>query len=237
MPPYDRDSVVIEDNNRSFLPHLRGKRVRRLVLHVRRPSDVEHIAHCDGVEDLELWSWKETDFTALGALAVRRLRLVRGRQTSLRGLNLSRLRRLELTECRSLLNLSGLCVPALSLELCNSFDLDSLSTIEGLLSLDLGHNRIESFDFLTGCRSLRGLGVGTDPPRPKDFGPIINSSTLELVYCSWLKKAEIETISLGNPRLFVSSYQYDMLGGVPVSESYSRRLEAFNQKYGLEVLR
>lgn len=235
MPPYVYACVVIDDENRSFLPRLKGKHVRRLHVTVRRRSEAEHIANCVEVEDLELWSWKDADFTALSSLAVRRLRLVRGRQTSLHGLNLSCLRRLEVLQCRHLVNLNGLCIPALEVAFCNSFDIDSLSTIQGLLSLRVSHKRMESFDFVTGCRSLGVLEVGTDKPYPRDFGPIIESPTLELFFCNWLKDAEMEKISTENPRLLVARHNMEMLGGVRVSECFWQRYRAFHKQNEIEI--
>src|SRR5262249_20328292 len=232
MAVYDRDFVMI-DEDRSKLPLLKGKRVRRLVVYLQRPGDAQHVGACAAVQDLELWGWKHDDFTVLAGLAPKCVRLVRGRQTSLVGLNLRRLRHLWLQDCRRLPNLSGLRVPSLRMDACNRFDLDSLGAVEGLIFLGIErHKRIESFEFVTACRGLRSLAVGTYSLRTRDFSPIIQSPTLELLYCGWLKRAEVEAISKANPRLFVCNADCAMLGGLPRQESHARLQEAFDKKYG-----
>jgi len=233
MSSYDRDFLLIDDD-RSKLRLLKRKRVRRVILHIDRPSDVEALAACAAVNDLELWSWPVYDFAALSKLAVKCLRLVRGRQTSLRGLNLSRLRRLWLQDCRQLTDLSGCRISSLTMDACNRFDLNSLGAVEGLISLCIArHKRIDSFDFISGCRELRSLSVGTHSLRTRDFKPLIDGPLLEVLYVGWLKPAEIEAISRARPRLFVAGSGCAMLAGAPAKMSAAGRREAFDKKYRL----
>jgi hypothetical protein len=51
-PALDIEQLDI-DEDRSSLESLRGKRVGRLVVHIRRPDDAEHVASCKSVDHLE----------------------------------------------------------------------------------------------------------------------------------------------------------------------------------------
>jgi hypothetical protein len=236
MATYDRDFLII-DEDRSKLRFLKGERIERIIVYIRKPSDVELLAACAAVNDLELWGWQEKDFTALSKLAVRCLRLVRGRQMSLRGLNLDRLRRLWLQDCRHLTDLSGCRIPSLTMDACNRFDLDSLGAVEGLVSLCIAnHKRIDSFDFVTACRELRSLSVGTHSLRTRNFKPLINAPRLEVLYVGWLKEPEIAAISKAKRRLFVAGAGGAMLAGAPAKLSAARRRQTFDKKYRLACI-
>src|SRR5436190_21460108 len=98
---FDIEQLDINED-RSALESLRGKRIGRLVVHIRRSDDAEHVASCKSVDRLELWGWKEPDLAAIKGLAVRYLRMVRGRQTSVKGLNTKRLKMLWVHSCGKL---------------------------------------------------------------------------------------------------------------------------------------
>src|SRR5205823_2714774 len=126
------------NEDRASLKSLAGQRVGRLVVHIRKPDDAEHIASCKTVDRLELWGWKEPDLTSLNGLAVRYLRMVRGRQTSLKELNAQRLKMIWVHSCGKLQELDIPRLPWLWVWACNKFDPDSLGSVRGLAGLDFG---------------------------------------------------------------------------------------------------
>src|SRR5258708_23974422 len=95
---FDIEHLVINED-RSSLESVRGKRVGRLEVHICGSQDAEHIAACKNVDRLELWGWKEPDLTSIHGVAVKYLRLVRGRQTSVKGLSGKRLKLLQVHSC------------------------------------------------------------------------------------------------------------------------------------------
>src|SRR5262249_31673361 len=134
---FDIDELDI-DGDRAMLERLKGKRVGTLVVHIHRADDAEYVGSCKSVDRLELWGWKGADLTALHVLAVKYLRLVRGQQTSAKGLNTSRLKRLWVHSCGKLRELQIHRLPSLWVWACNNFDLDSLAPVRGLVGLDIG---------------------------------------------------------------------------------------------------
>src|SRR5262249_54902724 len=150
--------------------------------HMHRPVEAEYLASCKSVDRLEIWGWKGPDLAALHDLPVRHLRLVRGQQTSVKGLNTSRLRRVWAHSCGKLRELHIPRLPALWLWGCNNFDLDSLDAVHGLSVLDIGpHREIRSLDFVARCRFLKCLNIDTHAWKTKDFTPLARAPALELV--------------------------------------------------------
>lgn len=225
------------DGDRAKLESLRGKCVGRLAIHIHRSDDAEHVASCKSVERLELWGWKGADLTALQGLAVRYLRLVRGQQTSTKGLNTKRLKKLWVHSCGKLRTLDIAGVPWLWVWACNNLNLDSLSAIHGLVGLDIGPRReIRSLAFVGKCRYLKCLMIDTHSWKTQDFRPLVRAPALELAGFTRLELANVEAISKANPKLFIgviaaNSY---MQGGCPMTKADSlKRRRAFNKKYGV----
>lgn len=157
--PKRKRLVIGEESSRLSPEILNGLEVEWLTVHVRKPSDASYIAACRSVDTLELWSWKHEDLTMLQGLAVQSLRMVRGRQRSLKGLNCSRLRFLWLQDCRHLVDFNSIRVPWLTIELCDQLRAE-VGNVQGLVALDLQSKEIDSFDFLRRCPSLRRLAIG-----------------------------------------------------------------------------
>jgi hypothetical protein len=232
---FDIDQLDI-DGDRGLLESLRGQRVGRLVVHIRRPADADCVAACKSVERLELWGWKGTDMTALRGLAVKYLRLVRGRQTSVKGLNASRLKQIWLHACGRVRELHIPRLPWLWLWACNNFDLDSVASVRGLVGLDIGPRReIRSLAFVARCRSLKCLLIDTNSWKTSDFSPLVRAPALELVAFTRLRPAQAVALSQANPRLLVrAGADCHLRAGQRVDNAeYLDRRRAFNKRYGL----
>jgi hypothetical protein len=225
------------DQDRSGLESLKGKRIGRLVVHIRLPDDVEHIASCKNVDRLELWGWKEPDLTSLKSLAVRYLRMVRGRQTSVKGLNTKRLKMLWVHSCGKLRELD---IPRLSwlwVWACNNLDLDSLGSVRGLVGLDVGMRReIRSLAFVAKCRSLKCLTIDTYSWKTRDFRPLAKAPALQLAGFPRLGRAYVEAISTANQKLLIGGTGancYMWAGRRVAKEEYLKHRRAFNKEYGV----
>jgi hypothetical protein len=225
------------DKDRSRLESLSGKRVGRLVIHVRRAEDAGHVTACKSVDDLELWGWKEPDLTSIRGLAVRHLRMVRGRQTSVKGLNTKGLKKLWVQSCGELRELDIPSLPWLWVWACNKFDPDCLGSVRGLVGLDFDMRReIKSLAFVAACRSLKCLGIDTYAWKTQDFRPLVKAPALELVGFSRRRPAFIEALSIARPKLFVGhtdSGCFMRAGRGVAKEDYLNARKAFNEKYGV----
>jgi hypothetical protein len=232
---FDLDYLDI-DGDRAMLESLKGKRVGRLLVHIHRPKDVEYVVACKSVYRLELWSWKGPDLTALQGLAVRYLHLVRGQQTSARGLNTSRLKHLWLHSCGKLRELDIASLPWLCVWACNNFDLDSLASVQGLVGLDIGPRReIRSLAFVARCQSLKFLSIDTSSWKTTDFDPVARAPALEIVGFTRLGLAHAEALSRANPKLLIGvtgAHCYLQAGRRVTEADYLKRRQAFNKKYG-----
>jgi hypothetical protein len=224
------------DGDRAMLESLAGKRVGRLVVHIRHADESEWVASCKSVDHLEVWGWKAPDLTALQSLSVRYLRLIRGQQTSLNGLNTRRLKRVWAHSCGKLYTLHIPRLPWLWLWGCNNFDLDSLGGVRDLVGLDIGPRReIRSLGFVAQCRFLRSLAIDTRSWKTKDFTPLARAPALELVGLSGTRMPNLEAVSKANPRLFIglNACDYYIQGSRRMTKAdYLRRRRAFNKKYG-----
>jgi hypothetical protein len=233
---FDIDHLDI-DGDRAILESLKGKRVGRLVVHVHRPDDAQYVASCKSVDRFELWGWKGPDLTALQGLAVRYLRLVRGEQTSVKGLNTNRLKKIWLHACGKLRELHIPRLPWLWVWACNNLDLDSLASVRGLVGLDIGPQRreIRSLEFVAHCRYLKCLMIDAHSWKVKDFRPLVRPPALKLAcFNGGLRPASVEAISRANPRLFIAVGNRYMQGGRPMTEAdYLKRRRAFNKEYGV----
>jgi hypothetical protein len=215
---------------------LKDLRLSFLSVSLRRPDDAGHVAACRALEGLQLWNWNEEDLTTLKGMTPRTLRMVRGRHTSLRGLNCKNLRSLWLQSCGQLRKPGKVRAPKVTIDGCNALDLDSLGEVEGLLALDLfGQKELNSLEFVRKCRSLRLLSLGARKMKLGDLRPVIESPTLELLYGAGLTAAQVEEISNGNPKLFVTSPKASMLGGKPAKVPHADRHEALEKKYKLTL--
>jgi hypothetical protein len=233
---FDIDHLDI-DGDPAMLRSLKGKRIGRLIVHVHRPEDAECVAACKSVERLELWSWKGPDLAALQALPVRYLRLVRGQQTSVQGLNASRLKKIWLHGCGKMRELRIRRLPWLWVWACNNFDLDTLASIQGLVGLDIGPRReIRSLAFVAKCRALKCLSIDTSSWKTSDFRPLARAPALEIVGFTRLSLDHAEALSKANPRLLIGVTGADcyLRGGRQVTKAdYLKRRRAFNKKYGV----
>jgi hypothetical protein len=232
---FDIEQIDVNED-RSSLESLRGKRVGRLVVHIRKSEDAEHVASCKRVDRLELWSWKEPDLTSLKGLAVRYLDMIRGRQTSVKGLNTKRLKKLWVRSCGKLRELDIPRLPCLWVWACNNLDLDSLGSVHGLVGLDIGMRReISSLGFVAKCRSLKCLLIDTYSWKTQDFQPLVDAPALEIVGFTRLKPALVEALSAANQKLVIAAGTncYMQAGRRVAKEDYLKRRRAFNKKYGL----
>jgi hypothetical protein len=225
------------DEDRSGLESLRGKRIGRLVVHIRRPDDAEHVASCKTVDRLELWGWTEPDLTSIKGLAVRYLRMVRGRQTSVKGLNTKRLKKLWVHSCGKLRELDIPRLPWLWVWACNNLDPDSFGSVRGLVGLDFDMRReISSLAFVPKCPSLKCLTIDTYSWKTQDFHPLVVAPALEIVGFTRLKPALVEALSSANPKLLIGATGtncYMQAGRRVAEEAYLKRRRAFNKKYGV----
>jgi hypothetical protein len=225
------------NEDRSRLVSLRGKRIGRLVVHIHKPDDARHVASCKSVDRLELWGWSEPDLTAIRSLAVKYLRMVRGRQASVKGLNTKRLKKLWVHSCGKLRSLDISRLPWLWVWACNNLDTDTLGSLRGLVGLDFDMRReINSLAFVAKCRSLKCLKIDTYSWKTQDFQPLVEAPALELVGFSRRCPAFIEALSLANQKLLIGHTDSGcfMRAGRPVTkEEYLKRRRAFNKKYGV----
>jgi hypothetical protein len=225
------------DNDRSRLESVRGKRVGRLVIHVRRAEDAGRVTACKSVDRLELWGWKEPDLTSIRGLAVGHLRMVRGRQTSVKGLNTKGLKKLWVQSCGALRELNIPSVPWLWVWACNTFDPDCLGSVRGLVGLDFDMRKeIGSLAFVAACRSLKCLTIDTYAWKTEDFRPLVEAPALELVGFSRRRPAFIEALSIARPELLVGhtdSGCFMRAGSRVGKEEYLNARKAFNQEYGV----
>ena len=174
----------------------------RLVVHVHRPDDAGCVAACKSVERLELSDWKATDLAALRGLPVTHLRLIRGQQTSVKGLDTSRLKQVWLHGCGKVRELQIPRLPWLWHWACNNFDLDTLASVRGLVGLDIGPRReIRSLASVASCRSLKCLFIDTNSWKTSDFRPLARAPALELVGFTRLRRVHAEALSQANPKL------------------------------------
>jgi hypothetical protein len=187
------------------------------------------------VDHLEIWGWKGLDLASLRDLPVRYLRLIRGQQTSVEGLNTSRLRQVWAHSCGKLRELKVPRLPALWLWGCNNFDLDSLGTVHGLSVLDIGPRReIRSLAFVSKCRFLKCLMIDTHSWKTKDFTPLARARALELVGLSGTRLPNLEAVGKANPGLFIgiNAADYFIQGSRRMTKAdYLKRRRAFNRKY------
>jgi len=169
---YDIEQLEINED-RSALESLKGKRIGRLVVHIQGPRDAEYVASCKSVEHLELWSWREPDLTSIKDLAVGYLRMIRGRQTSVKGLNTECLKMVWLHACGKVQTLDIPRLPRLWIWASNNFNLDSLGAISELAILDIGMRKeINSLEFVAKCRDLKCLSIDTYAWKTQDFQPL-----------------------------------------------------------------
>jgi hypothetical protein len=232
----DIDHLDIDGEGAKF-ESLEGKRVGRLVVHMHRSDEAKFIVSCKSVDWLEIWGWKEPDLASLQGLPVRYLRLIRGRQTSVKGLNTRRLRQVWAHSCGKLKELCIPRLPALWLWGCNNFDLDSLDSVRGLSVLDIGPRReIRSLAFVSRCRFLKCLMIDTNSWKTKDFTPLARARALELVGLSGTRLPNLEAVSKAKPELFIgmNAADYFIQGGRRMTKAdYLKRRRAFNRKYGI----
>lgn len=169
----------------------------------QRPEHHIHIGSCRGVREMQLWSWKENDLSALRQLGIRKLRLVRANCLELNGLKQTKLQRLWLQDCSKILTLGIQKARTIELEACKRLDLNSLQSVKNLLSLTLRavQRPMESVEFLSGCESLRILCITAMRLKKKDFTPIINSKSLRFVWLSALKDSIAREIGEKNRKL------------------------------------
>src|SRR5262245_32018826 len=125
----DDDSWPPNKKAKEALAQAAGKRVRRIEAQVYKPVDMEYLAACKQVQDLSIWSWQDLDFKRLSHLTPSALRLVRGWQSSLDGLNDACLRYLWIDGPSKIKTLGPLHVPRLTLAACNGLDLTSLGNM------------------------------------------------------------------------------------------------------------
>jgi hypothetical protein len=233
---FDLEHLEI-DKDRSPLECLKGQRVGRLVIHIRRAGDAGQVAACKSVDCLELWGWQEPDLTSIQGLAVRHLRLVRGRQTSVKGLNTKGLKKLWVQSCGELRELDIPSLPWLWVWACNKFDPDCLGSVRGLVGLDFDMRReIRSLAFVARCRSLKCLSIDTYAWKTQDFRPLVEAPALELVGFSRRRPGFIEALSAARPKLMVGhtdSGSFMRAGSRVAKEEYLNARRAFNKKYGV----
>jgi len=231
---FDIENLDI-DEDRSRLESLRGKRIGRLVVHIREPDDAERVASCKSVDHLELWGWKEPDLTSIEGLAVKYLRMVRGRQTSVKGLNSKRLKKLSVQSCGKLRELDIPHLPWLWVWACNNLDANSFGSVRGLVGLDFHMRReISSLAFVAECRSLKCLSIDTYSWKTQDFQPLVEAPALELVGFSRRCPAFIEALSVANQKLLIGhtdSGCFMRAGRRVTEEDYLKGRRAFNKKY------
>jgi hypothetical protein len=232
---FDFDQLDI-DEDRSLLAQLDGKRIKRLSVTIKKPGDAAHIASCKSVDWLVLRGWKEPDLSALAGLAVKSLHLVRGSQTSLKGLNIRRLKFLWVHACGRLRTLEIPRLAWLNVWASNNLDLDSLGSIRGLAGLDIGMRKaIDSLAFVARRRSLRFLTIDAYAWKTNDSAPLGQAPALEIAGFTRLRKPTIEAISKVNRRLLVGGTGCDcyMCNGRPATEEeYMKLRRALNKEYG-----
>ena len=233
----DIEQLDINEDS-SALESVKGKRIGRLVVHIQGTRDPEYIAACKSVDHLELWSWREQDLTSISNLRVNYLRMIRGRQTSVKGLNTEWLKMVWLHACGKVRTLEIPRLPRLWLWASNNFNLDTLGAIDGLAILDIGMRKeINSLEFVARCRDLKCLSIDTYAWKTQNFKPLAEAPELELVGFTRLKPALIEEISASNTKLLVGSTgsNFFMKAGHRVDDDeYLKRRKAFNDQYGGE---
>src|SRR5437764_15340250 len=98
--------------------------------------------------------------------------MVRGRQTSVKGLNTKRLKKLWVHSCGNLRSLDIPRLPWLWVWACKNLEHDTLGSLRGLVGLDFDMRReISCLAFVAKCRFVKYLKINTYSWKAQDFQP------------------------------------------------------------------
>lgn len=227
-------------SHQEALSQAAGKKIRWLMARVNKPADADAIAACREVDHLWVWGWPDPDLARLRHLAPVALRLVRGRQSSLRGLNDSRLRTLWLDGPSKVLALQPLAAPHVELGGCNGLDLNTLENVRGLACLSMQSMKsIPTLAFVSHCPALEGLTFAGYAFKATDLSPLTQSRSLRLIYSNKLKDDQVAAIGSQNRRVFVCNERTAFEAGKSVASfeygDFEDRWNALLAAHGVEA--
>lgn len=131
------------------------------------------------LEQLFLMSAPLTSLSAFREMPLKRIRLIRGRFTSLD----ASATRVLLQECRHLTTLGDVRIAMLTLQTCKRFDLSSLASVRELWHLSLiSPGPLPSLEPLVGCKSLASLVITATPLGKTDFHALAVMPTLKWLF-------------------------------------------------------
>lgn len=194
-------------SKRSLAP-LAKLKLRQLEIENAQPQDIAHIGAASTVKRLDLANWPNKDLAGIESLALQNLTVRRGALESLKGVNCQSLSVVFCLNCRSLVDVGGLKVPAMDVEACKKVNDATFGAIEGLVSLHLRlHHPIDDLSFVEKCKTLEELFISDTPVNATDVGPIVRSQSLKrLSIHGQVRDDLIQQMSAGNSKLLVTTH-------------------------------
>jgi Leucine-rich repeat (LRR) protein len=194
-------------SKRSLAP-LPKMKLRQLEIENAQRQDIPFIGSASTVKRLDLANWPNKDLAGLESLSLENLTARRGAIESFRGINCKSLSVVFCLNCRSLVDMSGLKVPAMDVEACKKVNDATFGSVEGLVSLHLRlHHPIDDLSFVEKCKTLEELFISDTPVNATDVGPIVRSPSLKRISIHGQVRDEtVQQMSAGNNKLLVTTH-------------------------------
>jgi hypothetical protein len=194
-------------SKRSLAP-LKQLKLRQLEIENAQPQDIPHIGAASTVKRLDLANWPNKDLAGLESLSLENLTVRRGALETLNGINCQSLSVVFCLNCRSLVDVGGLRVPAIDVESCKKVNNATYGDVEGLVSLHLRlHHPIDDLGFVEKCKTLEELFISETPVNATDVGPIVRSRSLKrLSIHGPVRDDVVQQMSAGNGKLLVTTH-------------------------------
>jgi hypothetical protein len=200
--------IATDLSSRRSLAPLPQMKLRQLEIENAQPQDVPFIGTASTVKRLDLANWPNKDLSGLESLALENLTVRRGALESLKGVSSQSLSVVFCLNCRSLVDMSGLHVPAIDVESCKKVNDATFGDVEGLVSLHLRlHHPIEDLSFVERCKTLEELFLSDTPVNATDVGPIVRSASLKRLSIHGAVRDDlVQQMSAGNQKLLVTTH-------------------------------
>lgn len=207
--------------------------LKELWLRAIGPQDISHVNTCRGLDCLGIYRYPFADMGALSGIHADILHLVGGKLEYARGISPITRATTKFTKCRDLVDLTDLPTTYLELTDCHKVDLHTLSGVHGLrLMWICGRRLIESWDFITDCRTLEHLVVSGARIATQDWRPIVDSRSLRLAWLGHpVSDRVIHELGTANPQLVVTN------GHVCMSEGRRSEVASYYQHREMLPLR
>ncbi len=194
-------------SKRSLAP-LPKLKLRQLEIENAQPQDIPFIGAASSVKRLDLANWPNKDLAGLESLSLENLTVRRGALESFKGINCKTLSVVFCLNCRSLVDMSALKVPAIDVEACKKVNDLTFAAVEGLVSLHLRlHHPIDDLSFVEKCKTLEELFISDTPVNATDVGPIVRSGSLKRISIhGQVRDDAVVQMSAGNNKLLVTTH-------------------------------